>query len=234
MSKKESVNVTIDSNEASQKPELVETLALHEDVEDYKIEPKSEGDVHIDNCMFERKSPSDFASSLQDGRLRDQVERMAGNDKIPFVMVDGDMSDFEELGYTIIGPKSLRGMVASIEMKNNVRVKFCSDIKTLCDMTVRLSRKEKEEVELTQARQTDAIKTPSFIEEVFLAIDGVGVKTAEKLASEFNSLQKALNATKDDFKEVDDVGDVTADKIYNCLNGNVNGKSDTGKRVYNL
>lgn len=237
MTKKESVKVTIDSNEASQKPKLVEVLAMHEDTEDYEIKPLSEADFHIGNCIFERKTPSDFASSLEKGRLRDQVERMAGREEVPFIMVEGDMSDFDALKHTDIGSKSLRGMDASIEMKNNITVKYCSNIELLCDESVRLARKEKEDVTISQARQTEAVQEASFIEKVFLAIDGVGVKTSQKLSSEFESLSAAMNADKKDFESVDDVGPSTSEKIYSHLHNSSNRTSngtEEESRVYNI
>lgn len=238
MTNKETVEVTIDSNEASQCPELVEVFALHEDTQDWEIKPLPEGDFIIDNCIFERKTPSDFASSLQDGRLRDQVDRLAGRDMIPYIVFDGNMEDFENLSHTNISPKALRGMVSSIERHNKIPTKFCSNNKTLADVSVRLARKEKEDPSVSEARQTEAIKDVSFIEEVFLAIDGVGVKTAEKLANRFETLEAAINAAQSDFKEVDDVGDVTSETIYNTLHSvkesTTSDDSDRGKKVYKI
>lgn len=222
MSKKEKVNVVIDSNEASQKPKLVQVLALHEDVEDYQIKPLDEGDFLIDNCMFERKTPSDFASSLQEGRLRDQIERMAGRDMKPFVMVEGDMTDFDNLEHSQIEAKSLRGMDASIEMRNNIPVKYCSKIEYVADMAVRLARKEKEEQTVTQASQTEAVKDTTFIEDVFRSIEGVGMKTSMKLSKEYESLPEALEATREELQQVDDVGPSTSEKIYSALHNKQN------------
>lgn len=237
MSNKESVEVAIDSNEATQKPELVETLALHEDIEDYEIKPLDEGDFIIDNCIFERKSPSDFASSLQEGRLRDQVERMAGHEKIPFVLVEGNMEDFNDLEHTDIPPKSLRGMDASIELRNNISVKYCSNIKFLADIAVRMARKEKESVTTVQARQTDAITDTTFIERVFLAIDGIGPKTAESLSEEFDSLSDTLEADSKRFESVEGVGPETSEKILQSLHKEDSGaenEKESESRVYTI
>lgn len=237
MTNKESVEVVIDSNEATQKPELVETLALHEDIEDYEIKPLDEGDFIIDNCIFERKSPSDFASSLQEGRLRDQIERMAAHEEIPFVLVEGNMEDFNDLEHTDIPAKSLRGMDASIELRNNISVKYCSNVKLLADIAVRMARKEKESVTTVQARQTDAITDTTFIERVFLAIDGIGPKTAENLSEQFESLSDALNANSDVFESIEGVGPETSEKILEALHSeNIKPQKGTEQesRVYTI
>lgn len=236
---KEKVNVIIDSNEASQKPKLVEVFALHEDTDDYEIKPLDEGDIIIDNCIFERKTPSDFASSLQEGRLRDQIERMAGHEEVPFVLIEGDMNDFENLKHSDIPAKSLRGMDASIEMRNGISVKYCSKIKTLADMAVRLSRKEKEEVNVTQARQTEAVMDTSFIERVFLSIEGIGPKTAGNLSEYFSSVPEAVEAEAKEFENVEGVGPETSEKIYtsfhsNCGNGDEKKDNENESRIYTI
>jgi ERCC4-type nuclease len=234
MNQKEKVFVTIDANEAAQKPKLVETLALHEDVEDYEIKPLSEGDFIIGECMFERKTPSDFASSLQEGRLRDQVERMAGSEMTPFILIEGNMEDYDELEHTDIGSKSLRGMDASIEQRNGISVKYCSNIKLVADEGVRLARKEKEEVTGVQVRQTDAVKDAGFMESVFMAVEGVGPKTAEKLSRTYETLQSALDATEDELQEIESVGPQTAEDVYEELHKDHTEERKSQQKVYTI
>jgi len=226
MSKKEQVEVIIDSNEISQKPKMGEVLILHEDVEDYQIEPLETGDFIIGNCIFERKSPNDFAGSLEEGRLREQVERLAEREEVPFVMVEGNVEDFENLTHTDIPPKSLRGMDASIEMRNNISVKYCSKIETLVDLAVRLSRKQKEEMTNSQARQSGAVRDTTFLEDVFRAIDGIGIKTASNLSAEFSDLSDAINSTRERFETVEGVGPETSEKIAAHLHSNDNTKEN--------
>lgn len=215
----EKVVVTIDSNEASQNPELTEILVMHESIEDYRIETLNEGDIKIDNCLFERKTPSDFAQSLQEGRLKEQVERMGGReDAHSFVLVEGNMEDFDNLEHTQIPPKSLRGMTASVIARNNLPVVFCSNHKLLADTAVRLARKVKEEPTVVQTKTTDTVKEPSFIENLFLGVEGIGMDTAEKLSERFNSIHSISEAQVDDFKSVKGIGTKRAEKLYEVIN----------------
>jgi ERCC4-type nuclease len=236
---KEKVEPVIDSNEASMNPDIVTNIALHEDTDDYRIEPLSEGDIIIEDCVFERKTPSDFASSLQEGRLRDQVERMGGGGGVCFILIEGNMEDYDNLEHSEMPAKSLRGMDASIEMRNNIGVKYCSNQKNLVDMAVRIARKSKEETTTVQANTTDAVKNPSFMENLFLGIDGVGIKTAEELALLFSDVQSLHNANIEDFKEVNGVGDETAKEIQQNVqsskNSTSNDKSSTKQqRTYSI
>lgn len=227
MSNKEEIDVVIDSNEAEMKPKLMEILTLHEDVREWEIEPLEWGDIHIENCAFERKTPSDFASSLEEGRLREQVEGLASKFDKAFILVEGNMEDFSKLEHSDMPAKSLRGMTASIIMRNGIPVVFCSKTKYLCDIAVRLARKEKEDVSVVQAEESESIANTCFIEDVFRCIDGVGVKTAEHLAEEFPSLQHALNAETNDFKRVKGIGPKLSEQIEETIQKTYKGKDST-------
>jgi ERCC4-type nuclease len=239
MTEKEKVEPVIDSNEASMNPDIVTKVALHEDTEDYRIEPLSEGDLIIDDCIFERKTPSDFASSLQEGRLRDQVERMGGGGGVCFILIEGNMEDYDNLEHSEMPSKSLRGMDASIEMRNNIGVKYCSNLKNLVDMAVRIARKSKEETTTVQANTTDAVKDPSFMENLFLGIDGVGIKTAEELALLFSDIESLHNSNIEDFKQVNGVGDETAKEIQEVVHkssnsNNIEETTSKQQRTYSI
>ena len=217
MSDKEQVQVIIDSNEEAQNPELTELFVLHEDVEKFNIEPLETGDFIIEDCMFERKTPSDFAGSLKKGRLREQVDRMSKSDYHVFVLVEGDMSDFSNLEHTQMPSKSLRGMTASIIGRYDIPVIFCSEGKFLADIAIRIARKTVEEPSQIQVSNSDTVKEVPFIVKFFMNFDGIGLETAKKLADEFESVESALKADISQLQQVDDVGDVTAKEIHSTL-----------------
>ena len=59
---KTQVRVVIDSNEAAQHPEMIAAFDTHPEVKSWKVAPLSVGDILIESVVFERKTPSDFAS----------------------------------------------------------------------------------------------------------------------------------------------------------------------------
>jgi Fanconi anemia group M protein len=225
MSDKEQVSVIIDSNEEAQNQQFVENMVLHEDVEDFTIEPLETGDFIIEDCVFERKTPSDFAGSLQKGRLREQVERLGAGNNSPYVLVEGDMDDFSDLEHTNIPPKSLRGMTASIMARNKIPVVFCSDAGNLADVSVRIARKSVEDVN-EQHVKTDAVQEVPFITKTFMNVEGVGLRTAKDLADEFSTVKQAIEAETEELQRVDGVGPKTAESIYQALH---NESDDTEK-----
>ena len=223
MSKTE-VKVYIDSNEAEMSPETTEKIIMHEDVKDFIIEPMEWGDYRVGDCVFERKTPNDFAASIEDGRMREQVEGMARMDAQTeegvgvdaHLLIEGTMGDLSNLENTNLPPKSMRGMVASIIQRNNIPVTFCDEGKYVADMVVRLGRKEIEDDPTVQA--TGAATDFSFMEQVFMSIEGVGPKTATSLSEEWGSLTEALKTKEEDFTSVSGVGQKTAKTIYETLN----------------
>lgn len=236
MSNKEKVNVIIDSNEEAQNIEAVELFVLHEDVENFEIEPLETGDFIVEDCIFERKTPSDFAGSLKKGRLREQVERMANSEYTPFVLVEGDMSDFSNLEHTQMPAKSLRGMTASIMGRHGIPVIFCSNSGNLADIAIRIARKTVEDPTQIQVSNSNTVKEAPFMVKFFMNFDGIGLETAEKLERHFNSVESALDATVSDFKEVDGVGDVTAEEIHQTLHNasNEDESNDDGVTMVRL
>lgn len=217
MSKAE-VEIIVDSREPDG---VVETLVLHEDIKDFEVKELPEGDIIVEDCIFERKTPSDFASSVEDGRMREQIEMLAGKKKegmSPHILIEGDMSDFAGLKHTNMPAKSLRGMVAAIIERNKIPVTFCSTPEYVADMAVRLARKDIEPASV-EAKQTGAVKEATFIEKLFMAVDGIGYQTATELASHFESPTMVVRAGKEDFKKAEGVGEKTAEEIVNTLQG---------------
>ena len=217
MSDKKTVELTIDSNEESQGVEAVETFVLHEGVKEFTIEPLETGDFIVEDCIFERKTPSDFASSLQEGRLREQVERMAASDYRPFVLIEGDMSDFSNLEHSKMPPKSLRGMTASILGRNGIPVVFCSNPKLLADIAIRIARKTEEDLNNHHVKTTESVKDVPFVTQFFMNVEGIGLSTAEELTEAFGSVEEAMNASTDELASVGGIGEKRAQNIHDTI-----------------
>ncbi len=217
MTNKEKVNVIIDSNEESQAKEAVQCFVLHEDVETFTIEPLETGDFIVENCIFERKTPSDFASSLQEGRLREQVDRMMLDERRGFILIEGDMKDFSNLKHSQMPPKSLRGMTASIIGRSGIPVVFCSTPENLADIAIRIARKTIEDVNVQHIKNDDTVKDVAFIVKFFMNVEGIGHRTAEELSEAFPTVKSALKASKKDLASVGGIGDKRAENIYNTI-----------------
>lgn len=207
--------VTLDANEATQTPVLEEVIVEQEPVDECVVDPLPVGDIAVGGCLFERKTVSDFADSVRDGRLTDQLDRLDTADASTYILIEGDMRDFEHL-YSNIGAPSLRGMVASITVRADTPVLFCSNMQTLVDALLRLARKADSAVETVQTGQAHTAQDSDFMTNLFLGIDGIGAELAERLADEFDSIPTLATATRSDFEAIDGIGPTKADDIVDA------------------
>ena len=109
----EALHICIDSNEASARRDVVNYFRLSGfdvdvrrlDVCDYVVS---------DRCGIERKSASDFLSSLKDGRLFNQARDMAEVYEKPILILEGRMS--QALRRSRMRPASIYGALASLTL----------------------------------------------------------------------------------------------------------------------
>lgn len=224
---KKRVHVRVDWRE-ERGSSVLEVAEAHSDVEEVSLAELDVGDIEVREVdgdgvvVFERKDVPDFAGSMtdEDDHLRDQVERLEeATDAPPRVLVEGNMDDFESLQHTRVAPQSLRGFTASLEERNGAKVKFCSDLDTLVDYAIRAGRKQFEDGSSSLRVESAVKKSEPFEKRVYGCVDGVGPSMAQKLYDTFPTLPDALTASVDDLKEIDGVGDTTAERIRESLQG---------------
>jgi len=212
------VNVVVDSREPLE--ELIPHLTRHDEVEEFIVEQLPTGDLVIEGVVFERKTPSDYASSItdEDDHLKGQVERMADAYDHAYVLLEGNMSEFEQLSHTRMDANSLRGFAASLTARHGVPVIPCSDSASLVDYAIRQARKHIEEPSSSGLRVKSSVESSEpVVKRMYGCISGVGADTAASLHLQFPSLQDALNASVGEFETIGGVGPKTAQNIHDAL-----------------
>jgi len=215
---RQTVEVVVDIHEPTS---IIERVSEHDDVESFEVDSLDSGDIVISGVAFERKTPSDFASSMteSDNRLRDQINRMLTQYDNVYVLVEGSLTDFNYLTHTNLRGSSLRGYTASIEARQNVSVKFCDTEELLVDMAVRLARKHIEAPSKRLKVDTSVGKDEPVVKRMIACIDGVGPDMSDRLYESFDSIPSLLDAAQDgSLEDVDGVGEKTATNIKNALN----------------
>lgn len=218
MSNKEKVKAVVDIREPS---ELIYAVRDHPDVEDYEINKLDAGDIVIRGIGFERKTISDYASSLtgkSDRNLYDQVEKMKEAYDHGYILIEGDLSDVESMTHTQVNPDSIKGSMASIEARHGISVKRCSNMELLVDEAIALARKHHEEPvsKILPTGSISGIDEP-FAKRVYGCIDGISKSRAEALYDRYPSVDAILEAEKGEIKEIDGIGEKTADTIYDAF-----------------
>lgn len=213
---KESITAVVDDREPDS---VVVTVSAHPDVEDIHIEHLEDGDLLMGNVGIERKTPSDFARSITDDQVNiyEQAESLGMNVRYPFVLLEGRVRGFENLGFSGLPAVAMRGAMASITIRTGVPVIPCDDLEMLVDLGVRLGRKSVEapgpEFFTRSGRVVDANVTARMLAE----IPSVGPQRAMNIADVYPSVTAVSRAAKDDLMAVEGVGENTAETILNAL-----------------
>jgi ERCC4-type nuclease len=182
----EALHICIDSNEASVRRDVVNYFRLSGfdvdvrrlDVCDYVVS---------DRCGVERKSVSDFLSSLKDGRLFSQAGDMAEVYEKPILILEGRMS--QVLKRSRIRPASIYGALASLTLDYGVSVIPTEDPETTSLLLHRLAHREQvKEERPVQLRSID--RSMSLHQQQVFLLSGlpqIGVTLAEELLRSFDS-----------------------------------------------
>lgn len=218
MSRRKRVDVQVDVHEPTA---VVEAVMEHEDVEEFELTELDSADIVVDGRIgFERKTPSDFASSMteEDNRLRDQVERMVEDYDAAFVLIEGNLSDFSYLSHTNVEDTSLRGFIASIEARYGVSVVLCDKRDLLVDMAVRYGRKHVEDPPKELKIESSVERNAPVVKRMLGCVDGVGSDTADTIFQKYQTIPDLLAAIDGDLLEdIEGVGPKTAENIENAL-----------------
>ncbi|MFB6282581.1 MAG: ERCC4 domain-containing protein [Halobacteria archaeon] len=193
---------------------LTAQIDRHDEVEEYMLTSLDAGDIVIENIGFERKTPSDYASSLQSGRLRRQIRKMTEEFDAAYILIDGTMPD--TLTHSGMKSKALRGSMASVMAREGISVIPCTNLSLLADMSVRLARKHIEEPSSSHLQKGSVEEEAPAGKQMWGCLPGVGPERAGKLYEAFGSpvqFAKRNQESVDMLQEVEGIGKKTAEQI---------------------
>jgi len=174
--------------------ELV-SLGLDIEVKELKV-----ADYLVNGTAIERKTISDFISSMKNRRLLKQLEELRQYES-RLLIVEGieeqelysdDFSE-ERAG---MHPNSIRGFLLSILLNYKVPIIFTKNYEDTSRFISVLSRKEQRESPLNVTKKFRSGKEQSqYILEGF---PGIGPKTARKLLKKFKTIRNIINAEEEE------------------------------------
>lgn len=179
-----------------------------------------EGDYVIpEDHVIERKSASDFVSSLFDGRLFDQAQRLVDTYEDVFYIIEGDFQ--RELKIWSNRRRQLIGALVTLVTDYNVRLFWSSDTYETAMIIERLARR------LLEGHRGGAVvinKKPKSLKSirdwqlyVLQSFPGIGLKTAERILERFGSIEAFVKAGVSELASVEGVGEAKAMKIKELL-----------------
>ncbi|MFH1470889.1 MAG: ERCC4 domain-containing protein [Candidatus Micrarchaeota archaeon] len=191
-----------------------ESESIREELEELgaKVEVKrlGVGDFVLSGrVVIERKTRSDFESSITDGRLFQQASNMRGQFERAIVIVEGE--SFEER----VNKNALLGALASLMVDYGIPVLFTRGPERTADFLFAVAKRE----QLGEKRELRILggKKPRTLAEqqrlIIECLPGVGPKRAKELLKCFFNVENVINATEGELLELDGMGEKRAKEI---------------------
>lgn len=177
------------------------------------------GDYQIgDRAVIERKSSVDFIASIMDRRIFAQMEMMTASCDLAVVLVEGDVF----ASRAAIEPAALEGALSWIAVLSGAQLMFSGSIEQSASMIAMMARHHQKGLGYIPALRSGkptASQASVITRYVLEGLPGVGSATAIALAKRFQTIQAVANASLEELKSVEGVGQKTALKVYQAMRG---------------
>ena len=204
--------ILIDSREtASPLTRMLAEMDTH-----IKLQTLPIGDYIVSNrCGIERKSISDFHSSLKDGRLFDELMRLRKQFSRPILILEGDYHSIIS-----INRSAVLGTLTSIVLKMEIYLIQTRDAQDSAEMIYALARKEQKAQSRPFSIRFQKIpeQLDKQLEQIVAGIPGINIARAQDLLREFRTLRNLFNAPSEEIQRIHNIGQVIADKIVKYAN----------------
>mgnify|MGYP000397317378 CR=1 FL=1 len=183
---------------------------------DVDMEQLDVGDYILSERVgIERKTASDFLSSLVDGRLLDQTKSLAQTFERPLLILEGSGLYTERN----VHPNAIRGALSCIAVDHQVSILKTKNEKETAKMIASIADREQddEETEIPIRGDRKALSLTESQQYIVEGLPGVSAVLAKRLLSHFESVEDIMVANIEELKEVHGIGDEKAEEIRKVL-----------------
>ena len=210
MSEDKKVKIILDNREPEEFLHLFEEKGAIVEVKQLEV-----GDfVCSGEIAVERKARQDFEMSIIDGRLFKQLQNLLENFPKPIVIVEGEERNESE----IISKEALMGAYAAVISDFGVPLFFSRDIEETADIVFHLAKHAQlaKPLSLRVFAKRKSLTPSQHQRGVVEALPMVGPKLARALLTHFGSVRAVMNASEEELKEVEKLGEKKA-KVIRAL-----------------
>jgi DNA excision repair protein ERCC-4 len=181
----------------------VETMNLP--VGDYIVAPET---------IVERKSVNDFISSVFDGRLFDQCNRLKEHFAHPAIILEGNVDEIDNITEN---PLVFYGAVSSVVLDFKIPVIPTPNASHTAKLLVSMCARQGavKGPFLKKIRKSNDLQRQQL--SILCSLPGVGEKLASRMLEKFGSASNSLNASSAELSKISGMGESRAQKIRKVL-----------------
>jgi len=191
-------------------PDLLKEIGISLEIKtlpvgDYIVAPET---------VVERKTISDLISSIFDGRLFDQCNRLKENYQFPILLIEGDINEIEKLTEN---PFVFYGAISSIVIDFKIPVIPTPSASHTSKLLISMcSRKDISSGPfIKKIRKSNNLQKQQL--SMLCSLPGVGEKTAIRMLEKFGTPLKILNSSVTELSKVGGLGEARASNIKKIL-----------------
>jgi ERCC4-related helicase len=167
-----------------------------------------------EDVVVEYKTKADFVNSIIDGRLLSQIRELKKYSK-PLLIIEGEEDIYSQRN---IHPNAIRGMLSTIALDYRIPIIFTKNFQDTAGLFLTILKREqdpeKKDFQMHTFKPTTLKEQQEFI---ISSLPGVGSTLAKPLLKKFKSVKKVINASEDNLKKINLIGDKKAQKIREVL-----------------
>lgn len=191
-------------------PELLRAVGVNIELKNLPI-----GDYIVaPETVVERKSIQDFISSVFDGRLFDQCNRLKEHFEHPIILMEGDVDQIDDLTEN---PLVFYGAISSIVLDFKIPIIPTPSASHTAKLLIAMCKRQenKKGPFLKKIKKSDDLQKQQL--SVLCSLPGVGEKLATRMLERFGSPTNTLKASYTDLSKIKGMGESRALKIRKML-----------------
>lgn len=197
--KKENKKIIIDYREKnSLVPANLKKLGFELDFKELKV-----GDYILNNIIIERKTISDFKSSMINRRLITQLENLQKHSK-KLLIIEGlqEQELYNDSFENGIHSNAIRGFLLSILLKYDIPIIYTQHEKDSAKYLEVLFKKGKKENKISLNISKKNMTKKEQLEFILESFPGIGPAKSKELLKKFGTIQNIINASEEDLKKI--------------------------------
>ncbi len=188
-------------------------------VGDYIVAPET---------IVERKSVNDFISSVFDGRLFDQCNRLKEHFEHPTIILEGNVDEIDNITEN---PLVFYGAISSVVLDFKIPMIPTPNASHTAKLLVSMCARQGavKGPFLKKIRKSNDLQRQQL--SILCSLPGVGEKLASRMLEKFGSASSSLNASSAELSKINGMGESRAQKIRKVLDAKNKNDSKTDQKT---